>query len=221
MIVVLMLGIHFLLITIYAYMVMTKHSRLSRYHLLLAVVLPFVGELCLLASEAGKMPISLIYQTGFKKKTQTGNGIQAWVCPENWENIVLGEETAARDFLMSAIDSESDMLPKILRTGLLSSSSEVSHISASRLMKIQRMHEDTIAKASEASKKNPNNVSLMASYIDSIHAYLSSGVLDEVSFENYKGEELDLLRRYLRIMPSDELYTSRMALLSSEEVNVK
>lgn len=219
MLVVLMLGIHFLLITIYAYMVMMKHSRLSRYHLLLALALPFIGEVCLLAAEVGKMPASLIYQTGFKKKSRTESDIKAWACPENWENILLGEENAARDFLMNAIDSETDMLPKILKTGLLSQSSEVSHISASRLMKLQRMHEDEIARASEASKKNPNNVSLMAAYIDSIEAYLSSGVLDEASSENYKAEELALLRRYTRIKPDDQRYTTRVAFLSSEEVN--
>ena len=217
MIVVFALGIHSLLITIYGYMIAIKRSRLSFIHLALAVFLPFAGEICLLAAEAGKIPANPIYRMGLKKGNPPERTLSGWRCPDNWKAIILGEEGEAREFLMQAMDSADQRLPEILKTGLRSSSSEVSHISASRLMKMHRNYEDAIAQASAANKKMPQSMPLLAAYIDAVDAYRSSGLPDRLSHEALKLEELALLERYVRLMPSDSHYAARWKILRETE----
>lgn len=217
MLVVFALGLHFLFITIYGFMMMIKRSRLTFDHLLLATFFPFAGEICLLTAEFGKIPANPIYHIRISKRNAPLQVLSDWKCPENWKEIVLGEEHKARNFLMQAIDSEDKKLPEILKTGLFSSSSEVSHIAASRLMKMHRAYEDTIAEASAASNKMPHNMPLLAAYIDAVDSYRSSGLPDSFSYESLRREELALIERYLRIMPHDNRYKAQWAILSEAE----
>lgn len=214
MIIILVLGVHLLFITLYAWMILTGRSRLNMRHLLLALCFPFVGEICLLAAEIGGIPANPVYRSSLKKKERMTRPASGWTCPENWKEIVLGDESAARAFLMKAIDSEDECLPEILQTGLLSSSSEVSHIAASKLMNLHRRHEDAIARAAAESGKNPDNMPLLAAYIDAIHAYRVSGLPDRFSCDTLAAEERRLLERYLRTMPNDTYYAGLMQLLS-------
>ena len=130
----------------------------------------------------------------------------------------MGDEEQARNFLMEAIDSEDALLPEILKAGLFSSSTEISHISASRLMKMHRAYEDSIVLARDASKRTPRNIRLLALYIDAIDAYRVSGLLDNISYNILKNEELSLLEQYTATMPNDQYYKQRLELLSGMEV---
>lgn len=219
MIIVFALGIHFLLITTYAYLIMSNHSRLRYIHLLLALFVPFAGELCLLAAEIGIISANPVYTTKLKKGKQHTKVSSNWICPQNWKEIILGDEKTARDFLMEAIDSEDALLPEILKAGLFSLSSEISHIAASRLMKMHRTYEDAIVLARDKSKKMPHNMRLLASYIDAVDAYRVSGLLDEVSYSTLKNEELSLLEQYMSIMPDDQHYKQKCRILSGTEAD--
>lgn len=217
MIIILLFGIHLLLMTIYAWMVMTKRSRLNMQHLLLALCLPFIGEICLLAAEIGEIPSGLIYRSELKKKKKPDRPVSDWQCPDNWKDIILGEESTAREFLMKAIESSNPLLPEILLAGLTSPSSEISHISASKLMNMHRNSENKINKAREDSNRYPDNMSLLATHIDAIDAYRTSGLADPFLCETLTRQELSLLKRYLRNMPNDLHYAKLSELLSGTE----
>lgn len=220
MIVVLVLGIHFLLLSVYAGMIQSNRSRLSMTYLLLALFLPFVGELCLVVAEMGKVPAVSKYSNRSYHDTNIPLRPNNFSIPTDWKEIVLGEEKNARLLLMNVIDNAPEAeLAEVLKTALHSKSSEVSHIAAAGLMRLNKKYENAITIARDASIARENNVMMLASYIDAINAYIKSGLPDEHSCYELKETEIKLLSKYLMAMPQDEYYLSLQEnLLSSEAI---
>lgn len=207
MIVVFALGIHLLLLSVYAFMIQTNRSRLNMTYLLLALFLPFVGELCLIAAEVGKVPEKSKYVNSPNPCTTISAKLSNYSIPSDWKETVLGEEGKARYLLMSIMDNATENeLAEILKTALHSKSSEVSHIAAAGLTRLNKKHEDAIAAARDACTAKADNTSILASYIDAVNDYITSGLPDEFSREELKETELRLLDRYLNLMPQDEYY---------------
>ena len=218
MIIILMLGVHFLLITIYAYMIMAGISRLRFKHLVLALCFPFIGELCLVASETTSIPAKSPYTKAERHRANSQQKLPVLI-PENWKEIILGEENQARLFLMNAIDgAEESKLPEILKTALRSESSEVSHIAAAGLMRLIQRHEDTISSAMQNSHKYPENAQLIAAHIDAIHDYRLSGLPDDSTYGILMETEKELLAKYLHLMPKDLRFLKELEELSDQEV---
>ena len=220
MIVVLVLGIHFLLLSVYAGMIQSNRSRLSMTYLLLALFLPFVGELCLVVAEMGKVPAVSKYSNRSYHDTNIPLRPNNFSIPTDWKEIVLGEEKNARLLLMNVIDNAPEAeLAEVLKTALHSKSSEVSHIAAAGLMRLNKKYENAITIARDASIARENNVMMLASYFDAINAYIKSGLPDEHSCYELKETEIKLLSKYLMAMPQDEYYLSLQEnLLSSEAI---
>ena len=220
MIVVLVLGIHFLLLSVYAGMIQSNRSRLSMTYLLLALFLPFVGELCLVVAEMGKVPAVSKYSNRSYHDTNIPLRPNNFSIPTDWKEIVLGEEKNARLLLKNVIDNAPEAeLAEVLKTALHSKSSEVSHIAAAGLMRLNKKYENAITIARDASIARENNVMMLASYIDAINAYIKSGLPDEHSCYELKETEIKLLSKYLMAMPQDEYYLSLQEnLLSSEAI---
>ena len=217
MAIILAFGIHFLLMTVYTYMVFTNRSRLSVRHLLMALCVPFAGELCLLAAEIGTVPVKTPYRSALSKRETARARETAWQCPEDWEALLAGDEREARMFLIQALDNGTEHLPEILKKGLCSKSSEVCHIAASGLMKLHRRYEDAIAASEREYESMPGNMKLLATYIDAVDNYRVSGLPDGSVYGALSDLERNLLTRYLEMMPNDPSYTQRMALLSRTE----
>lgn len=216
MVVILLLGIHILLISLYALFIQTNNSRLSYIHLALALCIPFIGELCLLAAEAGAVPAKSKYVKRVPdSQNQTSIIKGKWIVPDNYEEIVTGEESQARIFLMDAIDNaDEQQLSVVLKKALHSQSSEVSHIAASALMRLNQKHEDAISEAKNNSDCMPNNFRFLASYIDAVHSYITSQLPDKASFMELINLEKSLLVKYLDYMPDDAFYHERLQILS-------
>ena len=218
MIVILVLGIHFLLMSVYAYMQLTNRSRLNPSYLLFALCFPFVGELCLLAAEIGAVPAKSKYEKEPPVPKHTSAADPGWICPEDYEAIVMGDENQARLFLMDAIDhAETPLLSGILKKALYAQSSEVSHIAAAGLMRLNKKYEDSISNAKLSSEAMENNIHLLALYIDSVHDYLASGLPDASSAQELKATERSLLEKYLKSMSQDEYYQNRLKELTVSE----
>lgn len=217
MTIILLLGIHFLLITIYAYTIMLEISRLHFKHLVFALFFPFVGEICLLASETVAIPAQSPYLHS-EKRQPTFQKKSPMQIPENWREIVMGEENQARLFLMNAIDNaEESRLPQILKSALRSESSEVSHIAAAGLMRLIQKHEDAISLAMQNSNRYPGNAQLIASHIEAVRNYRLSGLPATSTYKILMKSEKELLTRYLRLMPQDSYYINEFTSLSNEE----
>lgn len=221
MTIILVLGVHLLLLSIYMYMIQTGKSRLSMSFLLLAVGFPFVGELCLLVAEFGKVPDEPSSRKRFITAGQKKRITADWECPDDWEKIIMSEENISRRFLMNVIDCNDDILQaKLLKSALHSPSSEVCHIAASGLMKLGQKYENAISAARNAYKSAPNNVMLLNSYIDTVRRYIASGVPDNAAEEELKVTEEKLICKYHQIIPGDEnmsLQAEQLAGLEEKE----
>ncbi len=218
MVVILLLGIHILLITLFALFIQTNKSRLNYTYLTLALCIPFVGELCLLAAEIGAVPAKSKYIKVPDSHHQTPIMKGEWIIPDDYEEIVTGEENQARNFLMDAIDNaDEQQLSMILKKALYSQSSEVSHIAASALMRMNQKHEDAISVAKSNSDCMPNNSQFLVSYIDAVHSYIISQLPDKASLMELVNLEKSLLVKYLDCMPDDTIYHERLLNLSDAE----
>ena len=219
MVVILLLGVHLLLISLFALFIQTNKSRLNYTYLILALFFPFVGELCLFAAEIGAVPAKSKYIKVTNSYRQVSIMKNEWVTPEDYEEIVMGEETQARSFLMDAIDNADEQsLSMILKKALHSPSSEVSHIAASGLMRMNQKHEDAVSVAKSNSDFMPNNSRFLVSYIDAVHAYIKSQLPDKASLAELVNLEKSLLVKYLGYMPDDTFYQERLQKLSDAEV---
>lgn len=216
MLIILLLGIHLQLMLIYGLLVVTGRSRMKSTHLLLACFLPFVGEICLMAAEIGTTPAKPLYCSPFFKTDRISRPQDTWTLPSDWQEVLLGNEHAARALLLKVIDTQPPRMVEVLHMALHAESSEVSHIAAAALMKLHHQHEKAIAAASSASKALPGNMPVLVKWIDAIRGYRESGLVEGASLALLREQELQLLAVYLDKMPLDQQYQSELEMLREE-----
>lgn len=214
--IILLLGMHLLLMLICWLCMILGRTRIQMIHLLLAAFLPFIGEILLVAVEIGTTPSKPLYSSPFEKNRVTVSGQANGILPPDWEEILSGDEESARDFLFKVIDSQPQQMIEVLKTALHSNSSEVSHIAAAALMKLNHQHEDDISHASATAAGIPGNMPALARWIDAIKRYRESGLVEGVSLLALQEQELLLLEQYLKEMPLDQKYIAELAMLQGE-----
>ena len=205
LLIILLLGIHAFLITLYADMMNRGRSRLDRRLLLLAVFLPFVGEVCLIIAEFGFIPDRPRYETPFRECAELAEET-SWKLPDNWKTVLDSNEQEARSFVLQIVNHAPEKNIEVLKYALHSKSSEVSHIAAAQMMKLHQSHEDRIGEAEKQYKSMPGNMEMMGIWIDAISTYRVSGLLDHASLTQIQHQEKDLLTYYLSIMPHRREY---------------
>lgn len=170
MIILFLLCLHVFLLLVYALAIETHRSRHQMKSLLLAACLPFVGELCLFASEFGKTAPSFDTQRVFrfkKRQEQTRHG-----------GVMEVGDTIDRETLLRAIEEKPDNLVAILRQGLRAPDMEVVHVAAATIMKLQREQELRVAQCAEAHGEFPGNMELLLDYCRAVGDYYGSGLLE-------------------------------------------
>lgn len=212
MVVMLLLGVHGLLLTVYAALMLSGRSRLHPAHLLLAVPLPFIGEMILLTAECGKIPAKPLYTNPFHPADGRKQPA-AWIPPADWTEVLRSEEGTARAFLLEAISHQPDNLVSILYAALDSHNSEISHIAAATLMKLHRQYEDRMSRAGELYGANPQNIQCLTDWIDAIRAYRESGLNEGTSLTELERDEMKWIRAYLARMPKDTAYRAQLVRL--------
>lgn len=216
MLIMMLLGVHLMLILIYWLRMVMGHTRIQTTHLLLAVFLPFIGEILLAAAEIGAVPSRPLYSSPFERNEEKTSDHANWTLPPDWKDILCGNEESARELLFKVIDSHSQQMVEVLKTALHASSSEVSHIAAAALMKLNHQHESAIASASAASENISGNMTALARWIDAVRNYRESGLVEGASQSVLLEQELLLLKRYLKEMPLDQKYIAELAALQGE-----
>lgn len=202
----LILGIHLLLMLVYAGFVITGHSRMHWLHLLLALLFPFVGECCLLLAEVDSMPASPIYTSPFRRKRHEPFAATGARLPDDWREQLHKDEASARSFLLDVISRNCSGLADVLQEALRVPGSEVPHIAASTLMKLNTQYEDRISLAQRRYEDGRENISYLCTWIDAVDAYRLSGLNNAASLQALVAEEIALIRRYLSVMQKDTQY---------------
>ena len=198
MVFIFLLSLHLFLMACYVILIETNKSRLSYAHILFALLIPFVGELALLAADFGRSPAGNEYVKPFK--TFEDNLINKnEVC-----DYLDYDETLSRAQLLDAIQKQPKNLINILKSALNSTDIEVVHIAASTIMKIKRECENNIKFASERYMQLPNNMNKLKAYIIAVGDYYAQGLLDgEAAIALLKQQEV-LLEKYLTVLPEDK-----------------
>lgn len=204
--VMLLLSIHALLMLIYAAFVATGRSRMHWLHLLLALVLPFAGEFCLLLAELDSMPASPLYTSPFHRKRSDYVVPVGARLPDNWRELLQADEASARSFLLDSIARNCYGLTDVLHEALHVSGSEIPHIAASTLMKLHAQHEKCISIAQNRYENSQENVVFLRAWIDAVDAYRLSGLNDCAALQVLEQEEISLIHRYLFTMQNDTHY---------------
>lgn len=193
---VFLLSLHLFLMTGYAVLVETNKSRLNYGYLIFALFIPFVGELCLLAADFGKSPASYEFVKPFKTFS--------FESEDKKRNITLDKNVSSRSELLEIIKTQPENLTDILKSSLKSDDTEIVHIAASSIMKLQRDYENKIKFASEQYEQMPNNMELLKKYIVSIGEYHSQGLLTNESALSLLMMQEELLKKYLQVLPEDK-----------------
>lgn len=214
---IMLLGVHLLLILIYWLRMVMGRTRIQMTHLLLAAFLPFIGEILLIAAEIGSIPPKPVYSSPFDKNAAKEPVQTNWKLPPDWKDILSGDEEASREFLFRVIDRQPQQMVEVLKTALHANSSEVSHIAAAALMKLNHQHEEAIANASAISEKIPGNAPALARWIDAVKDYRESGLVEGASRIALQEQERCLVERYLKEMPLDQKYIAELAALQGEK----
>ena len=188
MLIVLFLSLHILLILLYAIAIERGLSRHSYVHLLFAALVPLAGELCLLASFCPER--LFLYE------------------PEPVEapskDAMAFTEPVSREVLLKAIETKPKNLVEILKSGTASDDSEIAHISAAAVMKLQREHEQRISACKETYLRLEDNMDSLKNYIAAVDAYHASGLLQGEAAEALLSLRETLSERLRRALPGEE-----------------
>lgn len=216
----LLLGIHALLMLFYAIAVEKGYSRMHWLHLLLALVLPYIGEICLLIAEMNCIPSSPVYVSPFNKEASEEQLSEGLRLPSDWRERIHGNEEEARAFLLKMIGGNCEELVCLLHEALHAQSSEVCHIAAITLMKLRNQYEKDIIASQKRLECHKSNILSLEAVIDSIDAYRISGLNDGELLRNIEQEEIDHIERYLSVRQADTEYRRKLiALLLHENPN--
>ena len=197
MLIVFILGLHFLLISIYGVLIERRVSRLQCEYLLWALCLPFVGELCLLVAEVGYFQTAQIYKSPLiVEETGVASGSQQ-VIDYN------GSQTITREYLLDAIKKKPSNLVELLKGALGSDDVEVAHIAAANIMRIQRGFEVEIKSSEREYQLMKDDMSLLKNYIKAIDNYLSSNLLEGDLLIQMRETKKSLLEAYIAKMPGN------------------
>jgi hypothetical protein len=199
MIFVFLLSLHVFLMLCYVILIETKKSRLNYEHWLFALLIPFVGELCLLVADIGRSPASNSTVTPFKKFKKDILNDRTFL-----ENREFDAETISRQQLLEVIQNRPFNFELILKESLNSKDIEVVHIAASTIMKLQREYENDLRNAAEEYKTAPNNMGKLKIYIETIEKYYSKKLLVGTAALSLLEEQRELIERYLKVLPEDK-----------------
>lgn len=197
MLIAFILSLHLLLISIYGGLIERKVSRLQCEHLLWALCLPFVGELCLLVAETGFFQATRIYKSPLivEENGVTSGDHQIMVYKES--------QTITREYLLEVIKKRPSNLIELLKEALGSNDVEVAHIAAANIMRIQRGYETEIKLSEREYQLMKDDMSLLKNYIKSIDNYLSSNLLEGDLRVQMLETERSLLEAYITKMSGD------------------
>lgn len=216
----LLLGIHALLMLFYAVAVENGYSRMHWLHLLLALMLPYIGEICLLVAELNDIPSNPVYVSPLRKEATREKRSEGLRLPSDWQEQIHGNEEEARAFLLKMISGNCEELVFLLHEALHAQSSEVCHMAAITLMKLRNQYEKNIIASQKQLECHKSNILNLKAVIDSIDAYRLSGLNEGEMLHNIEQEEIDYIERYLSVRQVDTEYRKTLiALLLHEDPN--
>ncbi len=198
MLFVFVFSIHIAFLALYALMIDAGVSRMDYAHLLFALALPIVGEICLLVSEYGRFNVEEEYSSPLLAEDQVSGPEPAAAslsCPAGDIN---------RDQLLDAVRAKPDNLPQVLKQALKASDEEVVHIAASNIMRLQRDYENRVNLADKNYGDMPDDMNLLMDYVNDIEAYLATGLPEGQTRMQLLKKEEELLQTYLHVFPLDE-----------------
>lgn len=207
-----LLGIHALLMLLYAIAVDNGYSKMHWLHLLLALMLPYIGEICLLLAEVNDIPSRPVYVSPLHQEASREKPSETFRLPADWQERIHADEEDARAFLLKMIGGQCENLVCLLHEALHSPSSEVCHIAAITLMKLRNQYEQDIIAAQAHLERHRSNILSLKAVIDAIDAYRTSGLNEDELLHNIAQEEIGYIGRYLSVRQADTEY--RQTLIS-------
>jgi len=198
MLFVFVFSIHIFFLAVYALMIDAQISRMDYVHLLFALALPIVGEICLLLAETGRFNVEETYSSPLL------SGASSEEITAVSEPVIAGGDDISREELLEAVRGKADNLPAVLKQALKASDEEVVHIAASNVMRLQRSYENRINQAAKQYQTMPDDMNMLMDYVEDIEAYLATGLPEgQTKMQLLKREE-ELLLTYLHVFPLDE-----------------
>jgi hypothetical protein len=170
-------------------------SRLQKEYLLLALCIPFLGELCLLVAEVGNFQAGEVYTSPLlelRSRFKTKQREQKQSIP-----TVPGEEIT-REKLLLAVKCGPEYQIALMKAALRSSDAEVAHIAAANIMKIQCAHEQKIKECRQEYIRMPEDGHLLEAYIQAVDDYLKTELLEGESKEQLVDTKAHLMEQYER-----------------------
>lgn len=193
MIILTLISVNILFLLVYAICIRLKISRLSLMYLLLGFFVPFIGGLCMLFCEFGYIP----FYKNDKKASSKNKKVLL-------DNPPYSISSLTRETILNAVKNEPENLIAILKKGLESDDTEVVHISASSLMKIQNKFEERVNGSAERYYNLPENKEYLEDYISALSEYINTGILiGEIKAEYIK--KLDELKNKSKRFMADSL----------------
>jgi hypothetical protein len=204
MVVLLCIGLHLFLLSMYSMAITRGISRHSWEQLLFAAFVPFVGEACLLASEFGDaIPRS---GTGFRSARCSDVETES-LCPFAAQD----GGGLSREELLSVISSPCSNINEVLVKSLSSSDSEVVHIAASAVMRRQRDYEAKIKELQDACLVVPQSYRIKLDVADALGEYAESGLAADELRRSLLDDQADFILQARAIAPKDAGVESRFA----------
>ena len=198
MLFVFVFSVHVFFLAVYALMIDAGISRMDYVHLLFALALPIVGEICLLLAEYGRFNVEEQYSSPLLTSDSSEDMRTVR------EHILTGGDEISREELLEAVREKADNLPAVLKQALKASDEEVVHIAASNVMRLQRSYENRINQAAKQYQTMPDDMNMLMDYVEDIEAYLATGLPEGQTKMQLLKKEEDLLLTYLHVFPLDE-----------------
>lgn len=195
MLLALILAVHMLLLLIYAIAIEKKKSRHEYVMLFFALLFPIVGEICLFVTEFGKTDSKFDLNKLFKYRDYKK-------CEKNG-TIVTDLNIMNRESLLQVIEDRPDNIVELLKTGLSSQDSEIVHLSASAIMKMQRDYEIRVSQSETEYNGFPENMALLKAWIKSLMDYYETKLLKKELGKDLLIKAEELLNRLLTVTPHD------------------
>ena len=189
---------HIFFLALYALMIDAGVSRMDYVHLLFALALPIVGEVCLLLAECGRFHVEEQYSSPLLME-DSKEEIRAVS-----EHVLISRDEISREDLLEAVREKADNLPAVLKQALKASDEEVVHIAASNIMRLQRSYENRINQAAKQYYTMPDDMNMLIDYVEDIEAYLETGLPEGQTKMQLLKKEEELLLIYLHVFPLDE-----------------
>ncbi|MDR0819509.1 MAG: hypothetical protein LBN43_08060 [Oscillospiraceae bacterium] len=175
----------------------------------LVALVPLFGALCAFISlSENKRPLEIpdddLSVFNESEADVLASGVQSGNPVPIEEALEVNDSRARHDLMMQIIRHDPGSQIDVLRMVRLGTDSEAAHYATTAIMEIQRQFDISIQEIEADLRNEPDNAELLDKYIETLHNYIKSGLLQGGALERQRKSFDEALEKKLTLAPNSK-----------------